>query len=202
MLIPGWKTPESAMGPLTRYLQRRGHNAQPWGLGVNTGRPERDALRMADIIEQLSSRSGHPVALIGWSLGGIIAREVAREHPTLVDRVITMGTPAFGGPGFTAGARAFGPAEVTRISEMLARFDHERPITVPITAFFTRRDAVVSWPACLDRSSRHVSHIEVRSTHAGLVFDPDVWRLSAGVLAERTAERLTTEPPAVNHASA
>lgn len=186
ILIPGWKTPESAMGPLLRYLRRRGHDARPWGLGVNRGQPERDALRLAEIVAGVASEREHPVALIGWSLGGIIAREVAREHPDLVDRVVTMGTPAFGGPGHTAGARVYGPEEVARISALTERLDREKPISVPITAYFTRRDAVVSWPACIDRSSPNVSHVEVRSTHAGLVFDPDVWRLTAGVLAERS----------------
>jgi hypothetical protein len=113
----------------------------------------------------------------------VIARETARTVPHAVSRVITYGTPAIGGPTYTLGAQAFGRAESERIRTMITELDRQNPIPVPITAVFTRRDRVVSWPACIDRTSPDVEHVEVRSTHAGMGLDPDVWQLVASRLA-------------------
>ena len=171
------------MAPLRRYLRWVGHDAQGWGLGVNTGNPERDTTILAEQVAALHGQTGRKVSLVGWSLGGVIARETARAVPHAVSRVITYGTPAIGGPTYTLGAGAFGPAESSRIQQLIAELDRDSPITVPITAIFTRRDRVVSWPACIDRASLDVEHVEVRSTHAGMGLDPDVWQVVATRLA-------------------
>jgi pimeloyl-ACP methyl ester carboxylesterase len=181
--IPGWKSPEAAMAPLRHYLRRQGHDARGWGLGVNTGNPERDVEVFAPQVVALAERSGRPVALVGWSLGGTIARETARTVPHAVSRVITYGTPVIGGPSYTIGARAAGDAENARIRALIDELDRTNPIQVPITAIFTRRDRIVDWPASIDRTSAQVEHVEVRSTHAGMGIDPDVWEIVATRLA-------------------
>lgn len=181
--IPGWRAPEASVAPLRTYLRRLGHDAHGWGLGVNTGTPEHDTEILAEQVATRYQQTGHKVALVGWSLGGVIARETARSVPHAVSRVITYGTPAIGGPTYTLGARAFGRAESARIREMITELDQQNPIPVPITAIFTRRDRVVSWPACIDRTSPDVEHVEVRSTHAGMGLDPDVWQVVATRLA-------------------
>ena len=181
--IPGWKAPEASMAPLRSYLRRLGHDARGWGLGVNTGDPERDSEILAAQVVAQHEQTGRKVALVGWSLGGVIARETARTVPHAVSRVITYGTPAVGGPTYTLGAQAFGRAESQRIRAMITDLDRQNPISVPITAIFTRRDRVVSWPACIDRTSPDVEHVEVRSTHAGMGLDPDVWQVVADRLA-------------------
>ena len=182
--LPGWKAPESSLTPLRTYLRARGHDANGWGMGVNTGDPERDSQLLVDRLAAHHAATGQRTALVGWSLGGLVAREAARLAPHLVRRVITFGTPVVGGPTFTLGASAWGPVEGARISSMLTDLDRDDPIQVPITAIFTRRDRVVSWPACLDRSSPRVEHVEVRTTHAGLTLDPHVWWVVATRLAE------------------
>ena len=181
--IPGWKAPEASMAPLRAYLRAVGHDAHGWGLGVNTGHPERDTEILADQVAARHEQTGRKVALVGWSLGGVIARETARTLPHAVSRVITYGTPAIGGPTYTLGARAFGRSESDRIRSMITELDRQNPIQVPITAIFTRGDRVVSWPACIDRTSPDVEHIEVRSTHAGMGLDPNVWQIVATRLA-------------------
>ena len=181
--IPGWKSPEAAMAPLRHYLRRQGHDARGWGLGVNTGNPERDVELLAPMVEELAERAGRPVALVGWSLGGTVARETARIAPHAVSRVITYGTPVIGGPSYTIGARAAGEAENARIRALVDELDRTDPIQVPITAIFTRRDRIVDWPASIDRTSADVEHVEVRSTHAGMGIDPDVWEVVAARLA-------------------
>jgi alpha-beta hydrolase superfamily lysophospholipase len=180
--IPGWKAPEATGAPLRGYLRWLGYDARAWGLGSNEGFPERDAPRLAERVLELAERRG-PVSLVGWSLGGIIAREVAREHPTAVRRIVTYGTPIIGGPTHTVGAAAYGRDEGTRIATLTEELDRSRPITVPVTCLYTRRDRVVAWEACVDHYSLDVEHVEVRSTHVGLGIDPDVWAVVASRLA-------------------
>jgi pimeloyl-ACP methyl ester carboxylesterase len=123
------------------------------------------------------------VALVGWSLGGVIAREVAREHPEAVRCVVTYGTPVVGGPTFTRGANRVDPNERARITALVEQLDADRPIAAPVTALLSRRDGVVSWTACLDLVSPRVEHAEVRSTHVGMGIDPDVWLTVARALS-------------------
>lgn len=182
--IPGWRAPESSMAPLRAYLRRLGYQARTWGLGTNMGDPQGDARRMAESIAALSERAGSPVALVGWSLGGVIAREVAREVPGSVSRVITYGTPIIGGPAHTVAARNYEPGFGDEVDRVVADLDADAPISVPITAIFTRRDGIVAWQACIDRASPDVEHIEVSSTHIGLGIDPDVWEIVARTLAK------------------
>ncbi|MET0523968.1 MAG: alpha/beta hydrolase [Nocardioides sp.] len=188
--IPGWKAPELSGAPMRAYLRALGYDAQGWGFGTNTGDPRRDVERLARRVRELLDDSGSAVSLVGWSLGGVIAREVARRHPEAVRRVITYGTPVVGGPRFTAVARAYRPEAGVSARVVADRLDAEAPIQVPLTVVFTRRDGIVSWEACIDRSSPAAEHVEVFSTHLGMGLDPDVWglvahRLAAGVPATR-----------------
>jgi pimeloyl-ACP methyl ester carboxylesterase len=177
--IPGWRTPEAVTAPLRAYLRWLGYDARSWGLGANRGDPERDAERLVEVIRDDAAT----VSLIGWSLGGVVAREVARAVPDRVRRVICYGSPVVGGPTFTVGARTYGREECERIARLIEETDAERPIRVPVTAIFTRRDGMVDWRACIDRASRDVEHVEVASTHLGLGIDPDVWAIVADRLA-------------------
>ena len=180
--IPGWKAPEASGAPLRGYLRWLGYDARPWGFGSNEGFPERDAPRLAERVRAAAALHG-PVSLVGWSLGGVIGREVAREHPESVRRLITYGTPIIGGPTHTLGAAAYGRDESARIAALTEDLDRSRPITVPTTCVYTRRDHVVAWEACVDHYSLDVEHVEVRSTHIGLGVDPDVWSIIADRLA-------------------
>ncbi len=177
ILIPGWKAPQESMAPLRRFLLSKNLDARHWGLGTNHGNPEADSESLAETVAAEVARTGRRVALVGWSLGGVIARETARIAPGAVSQVITYGTPATGGPTFTPAARVYGKSECKRIARVQTRLDLQNPIMQPIAAIFTRRDKVVSWPACIDRASPHVTHYEVGSTHFSLGFDPDVWQI-------------------------
>lgn len=181
--IPGWRAPEVTGAPLRRYLQRLGYDARGWGFGTNTGDPRRDVERLAARVVELVEEKGSPASLVGWSLGGVIAREVARLHPDAVRRVITYGTPVTGGAAHTTLARAYRPDVTGDADRVARRLDARSPIQVPLTVLYSRRDGVVAWQACIDHRSPHVEHVEVASTHLGLGFDPDVWAVVADRLA-------------------
>ena len=105
VLVPGWRFGEASVEPLRRYLARRGFRAQHWGNGVNRGKVERDTRRLLDTTRAVAAGAGQPVNLVGWSLGGVVAREVARIAPDAVRAVFTYGTPVIGGPKYTLAAR-------------------------------------------------------------------------------------------------
>lgn len=179
--IPGWQAPELTGAPLRGYLRRLGYDARGWGFGTNTGDPRRDVERLAGRLLELVDATGAPASLVGWSLGGVIAREVARRHPGAVRRVITYGTPV-SGSAHTTVARVLG-AGSDDAEKVARRLDARSPIQVPLTVLFSRRDGIVSWQACIDHVSPHAEHVEVSSRHIGMGVDPDVWAVVADRLA-------------------
>lgn len=183
--IPGWKAPEASGLPLRTYLRRLGYDARGWGFGTNTGSTRRDIDRLAARVVELVEERGTPASLVGWSLGGVIAREVARRHPDAVRQVITYGTPV-GGPTYTTVARAYNRGADSDGHRESRRLDDTDPIRVPLTVLFSRRDGIVAWQACIDHASPSAEHVEISSTHLGMGFDPDVWAIVADRLAAPT----------------
>lgn len=126
---------------------------------------------------KLSNKLGKPLVLLGWSLGGFIAREVARALPEHVSQVITFGSPVVGGPKYTAVAwrfRRFG-VDVDWIANEIIKLD-KTPISQPITSIYSKKDGIVNWTASIDSVNPHVKHIEVSSCHLGMGFSFEVWR--------------------------
>ena len=182
--LPGWRTGEPTMAPLRGYLRWLGYDARPWGLGTNQGDVPALTRALVPTVRDLAEDAGQPVHLVGWSLGGTIAREVARVlGPDAVAQVITLGSPLEGGPLHTITGASFGAADRERIAARIARAERRR-LEVPLTSVYTRRDAVVSWPASLDRRTPAATHHEVGSTHCSLGVDPDVWEIVARRLAD------------------
>lgn len=190
MLLPGFMADERAMWPLQRYLQYLGYEALPWGIGRNNGRPEQDAGRVLEQIHAVR-RADEPITLIGWSLGGVIAREIARREPGLVREVITLGTPVEGGPKYTATSRQF--AQNKKIDlDALERRIHEmnsHGIECPLTVLYSRSDGIVDWRAAIDRYNPHARHKRIRGSHLGMAFNPVVWRFVARTLAETASPK-------------
>ena len=184
LVAPGWHTDGRATAPLRAWLSRLGHDVHDWGLGTNAGDPLVDRDRLEPVVERLARTTQDRVALVGWSLGGVVVRELARQRPDLVRAVVVYGTPVTGGPTHTAGARAMGRAETARFAAAQEASNAGSPVTVPVTSVFSQRDGIVDWRASIDRWSPHARHVEVRSTHLGLGIDPDVWLVVARALAE------------------
>lgn len=184
-LLPGFGAGDTSLWLMRNYLRRLGWNAEGWGLGLNRGGAPGLLPLVVEMLERRVAVTGKRVHLIGWSMGGFLAREVARDRPELVAQVITMGTPVVGGPRYTALAELF-RARGHDLLEVEAECERRasRPIQAPVLAIYSRRDAIVAWQACIDRTSPRVEHVEVPSTHAGLGFDLRVWRIIADRLLE------------------
>jgi dienelactone hydrolase len=132
----------------------------------------------------LARRTNHKVNLIGWSFGGYLARELARERADLIGQVITLGTPVVGGPKYTVIAKSLLLRGID-IEAIAAEVEKRNKISLntPVIAIYSRRDAVVAWEACIDRHAANVEHIEVHTTHLGFGFSPEVYKIIAQRLA-------------------
>jgi pimeloyl-ACP methyl ester carboxylesterase len=155
-LLPGFGGGDMSLSALRGYLTSLGYRAGGWGLGTNDGDLDWILPRMTSALESRVERHGRPIALVGQSLGGCVARELARENPELVAQVITFGTP---------------------MVEPRSR----RPLRCPITVIYSKADRIVHWRSCIDPDP-YANNIEVRSTHLGMGFDPDVWHAVARAL--------------------
>src|SRR5690606_28495105 len=96
MLLPGFGTHPLRMRYMARCLERAGHKVKRWGLGFNLGPTEENFTLLEERIEQIFVRYDREVVLVGWSLGGIFARELAKRRPDLIAKVVTMGSPFSG----------------------------------------------------------------------------------------------------------
>jgi pimeloyl-ACP methyl ester carboxylesterase len=181
LLLPGYGTGPRAMRVMERHLQRHGHRAQDWTLGRNTGEAKKLRIALEPVVRSMIDRHGEPVVVVGWSLGGFIAREYAREHPEHVRKVITLGCPVIGGPRYTATAERY-RAQGHDLDELeravMSRY--ATPLRVPVTAIYSKRDGIVAWQACIDQWSPAVQHVEVQETHLGMILSPRVLTVVAG----------------------
>ncbi len=184
LVAPGFGSDDSWTASLRRFLATLGHDVRGWGLGRNHGRISELVPALVEQTACFAEVTGRPVRLIGWSLGGYLVREVARDRPDLVKQVITLGAPVVGGPKYTASAAMY-VSKGYDLDEIEARVAEREsdPIRAPIDAIYSRSDGVVAWRACIDRRSPDVRHHEVRSSHLGLVASPAVFRLVAELLA-------------------
>ncbi|HTN70727.1 MAG TPA: alpha/beta fold hydrolase [Methylomirabilota bacterium] len=184
IILPGYGAGDGSTIILKSYLRILGYRARGWGLGRNSG-DVRDLLpRILKKIVSFTRRAQQEVHLIGWSLGGYLAREAARERPDLIRQVITLGTPVVGGPKYTVVARSFHRRGID-IEAIEAEIEARNQISLNtrVTAIYSRADAVVSWEACIDHDAANVEHVEVKTTHCGFGFSPDVYKIIAKRLA-------------------
>jgi pimeloyl-ACP methyl ester carboxylesterase len=185
-VLPGYLTGDATTVAVRGTLRVLGYRAAGWGLGVNRGDVPRLAGRVAELVDRDAAESGRPVRLVGWSLGGVIAREAARLRPDAVSHVVTMGSPIVGGPVYTAAATSYAADgwDLDQVAATVAARNAE-PMPVPVTALYSRDDTVVAWQACLDPNPLSPTrHIEVPGRHAELGFSPRVLRVVAQALAD------------------
>ena len=180
LVLPGFGAGDRSTWMLRRYLAWLGYSVEPWRLGRNHGRVGELLPRVVACLEVLAEKHDRAVGLVGWSLGGYLAREAARERPGLVTHVVTLGSPVVGGPKYTLASRHYvrNGYDLDEIEARVAERDRV-PLSVPVTAIYSRSDGVVAWEACIDRINPATEHVEVASTHIGLGLNPDVFAIVA-----------------------
>lgn len=183
LVVPGFGAGDSATLPLRRALARLGYATYGWEQGINLGMrpPIKQALSVR--LAKLAARHERAVSLIGWSLGGVFVREMARHQPQAVRRVFTLGSPISGRPDANNMGTLFRLANAGRPAKLDWEGFRRRSIAppVPCTAIYTRSDGIVAWRCCMELPSQNTENVEVRGTHFGLVFNRAVLR----ALAER-----------------
>lgn len=156
LVLPGMLASDGSTFVLRQYLKTLGYQVHPWKLGRNWGPSTEIRQGIRDRFRELSDRYGRRISIVGWSLGGIYARELAREYPALVRQVITLGSP------FGAGYRVDGEPDAS----LAARLRPAPP--VPCTAIYSKTDGVVPWEACLEIEGPQTDNIEVQASHIGM----------------------------------
>ncbi len=178
LVLPGFSASDMSTVPLRGIIRSQGYWVHSWGLGRNIGPTPEIVTGMVERLHLLAERHGAKVSLIGWSLGGMYARAMARMFPDYVRDVITLGSPfrlrdARSTPigalfrryedrhALSAADRAAMPAE-----------EDMEPLTMPVTSIYTRTDGIVHWSHCIDAEGPLRENIEVRSSHVGLGVNP------------------------------
>ena len=189
VIFPGLGTDGCWSAPLKGYCSALGYKARDWGRGVNTG-PRGDVEQwLADLaadIERLIANHPQRCTLIGWSLGGIYAREVARHLKRRVRQVVTIGSPFAGDCEHTNAGwlyRLLSGQKVKMDSALAQRLRTAPP--VPTTSIYSRSDGIVAWQSCVQDGGGHCENVEVSSSHIGLVWNPRVLEVIADRLSQR-----------------
>lgn len=172
MLLPGFGASPARMRPLMEALATAGHRPHDWGLGINFGPTPENFAWLLKRVTSLARRERAPVALVGWSLGGLFAREIAKIHPEAVACVITMGTPFSGDPRANNAWRAYQLVTGHAVDQPPIECDFAVKPPVRTVAIWSPRDGLIAprcaagWPGERDRA------VAVRCNHLAFARDP------------------------------
>ncbi len=173
LLIPGLLASDARMEPMRAILNRAGFDAHHWGQGRNFG-PKADSLEAIDRrVDDIRRMTGGPVTLVGWSLGGLYAREYAKLAAAKVGGVVTMGTPFSGDPRANHAWRLYQLVSGTPVDRPPFPCTREAKPPVPTVALWSRRDGVILPECAKGRSGERDSAIEVDCTHMGFAAAPE-----------------------------
>jgi hypothetical protein len=185
IVFPGLAVSDFTTVPMRNFLDARGYTPYPWEQGFNFG-PRDGVIEACEaLVRDTAERHGCAVSLIGWSLGGVYARELAKVMPECVRCVITLGAPFSGHPRATNAWRLFElvSGKSTHDPELIAQLREAPP--VPTTSIYSRSDGVVAWQCSLNDEAPHTENIEVpAASHIGMGLNP----LVLYVIADRLAQ--------------
>jgi triacylglycerol esterase/lipase EstA (alpha/beta hydrolase family) len=188
VVYPGLGAAAYTTSQLRRFLGDSGFTPHDWEFGVNTG-PDGifdDWLgSLDDRVRELHRAHGRKVSLIGWSLGGVYAREIAKRCPDAVRQVITLATPFASLSGGNRAGMVFKMLnkDSAHLTPELEQRLREAP-PVPCTSIYSKSDGIVSWRGCLQRRGGRTENVEVAASHLGMVSHPQVLRIVADRLAQ------------------
>ena len=187
LVLPGLMAADTSTRLLRRFLRRLGYHVHGWRLGRNIGPTPETVKGLGDRLDALVERHGRRISVIGWSLGGVYAREMARRRPDDVRIVITLGSPIrmtdAGQSRATRTYQRFSKRHVEGLGKRVTNGPYEA-IPVPATSIYSKLDGIVSWRACLAEVSPRSENVAVIASHTGLGHNPAaLW-----VIADRLAQ--------------
>jgi pimeloyl-ACP methyl ester carboxylesterase len=183
LVLPGLAASDVSTQPLRTYLGAQGYAAHGWKQGPNRGPRSGVEAGIDARLAELALHYNRKVSLIGWSLGGVLAREAARRSPALVRQVITLGSPFANEPRASNAWRLYEALSGRRVDDWPHREAMKLPPPVPSTAIYTRSDGIVAWQGCREQESATTENIEVEGSHSGLGYNPAVLYAIADRLA-------------------
>ena len=185
LVLPGLVASDTSTRPLRSFLKNRGYAVSGWRQGRNLGLRDGVQHAMVDLVRELSDTHQRKISLIGWSLGGLYARQLAKMLPDRVRSVITLGSPFAAGPKATNAWRVYEMASGRRAEED-HRFGGAMSDTppAPTTAIYSRTDGICAWQGCVEKTSATSESIEVESSHCGMGHHPAVVYAVADRLAQ------------------
>ena len=187
IVFPGLSASDGSTLPLRGFLGARGYDVSGWRQGFNFG-PRAGVLEAAkQQVQDTFDHSGRKVSLIGWSLGGVYARELAKEMPHAVRGVITLGTPFCGSPKSTNAWRIYELTSGRSAERETEGFDLPGAPPVPTTSVFSRTDGIVAWRSSIQKPCQinpHTENIEIVASHVGMGLNPSAWWAVADRLAQ------------------
>ena len=197
LVLPGFLATDTSTGLLRRFLRGLGYNVRGWEIGRNVGPTDRVLDELPRAIIALANWTSGPVSLIGWSLGGVYARELARQDPEHVRQVITLGSPFAHGDSRQSYADGLyrRRAHLYAADRLPSPEQVARPIPVPSTAVYSRRDGIVAWRACMEPPTELHDNVEVTCSHLGFGVDSATLWLIADRLALPAGVQARFTPP-------
>lgn len=184
LVLPGLLAGDALTLFLRTYLKSLGYQACAWEQGINFGPREGVLDACIARVRELSARHERKVSLIGWSLGGIYAREIAKAVPHEVRSVITLGSSFTGHPTANNVWRLYEMASGKKAVDEQQMAELRKPPPVPTTSIFSRTDGIVSWRCCVEQEGDQSENIEVHGSHTGMVVNPTVLHAIADRLAQ------------------
>src|ERR1700749_18312 len=186
LVLPGLIASDVSTRPLRTFLRNKGYAVSGWRQGRNLGLRPGVQHDLTDLLEEMNDTHDRKVSMVGWSLGGLYARQLAKMMPERVRSVITLGSPFAGSPHSTNAWRVYEMASGRRADEEDARFGGSLSVAppVPTTAIFSRTDGICAWQGCMEKSSAQAESIEVESSHCGMGHHPAVVYAVADRLAQ------------------
>ncbi|MCR2833211.1 esterase/lipase family protein [Parerythrobacter lacustris] len=167
MLLPGFATHPVRMRYMAQQLEKAGHTVKRWGLGFNLGPTTENIGQLEHRLLEISERYGDKVVLVGWSLGGLFARELAHRHPQRVAKVITMGSPFSGNPRSNNAWRIYQFVAGHRVDQSPVERDIASKPPVETVAFWSARDGIVSPRSSRGRPGERDRAVALRCNHLG-----------------------------------
>lgn len=184
MVLPGLAAGDLTTLPLRQFLQDRGFKPYGWELGPNYGPREGVLESCIARLRELRREHGRKVSLVGWSLGGVYARELAKMLSEDVRDVITLGSPFTGNPRASNAWRLFEFASGKKVGDAKLHEQIKRTPPVPTTSIYSRTDGIVAWQCSLEKNTARSESIEVVASHVGLGMNPAAFYAIADRLAQ------------------